>query len=168
MRWQQKVPEDNFKTNLVIHEKLFFGHASLPEQKLHHFRSRLRSLQLTSRFRKKLLKWNSGFKKTFECVINDLFCGIWNRASNYETHTKKSYAFSKVSTQSWPGAKSRYWKENSIAREIIYEITLIEFWVCLQLMVKRGFTIRLKSFKPRAPEFGGPTILGVRTIPAFL
>jgi len=29
---------------------------------------------------------------------------------------------------------------------------------------RRGFTIRLKRLKSRAPEFGGPKILAVRTI----
>jgi len=29
---------------------------------------------------------------------------------------------------------------------------------------RRGFIIRLKRVKPRAPDFGGPKILGVRTI----
>ena len=29
---------------------------------------------------------------------------------------------------------------------------------------RRGFTIRLKTLKPRAPDFGRPQILGVRTI----
>jgi len=29
---------------------------------------------------------------------------------------------------------------------------------------RRGFTIRLTRLKPRAPDFGGPKRLGVRTI----
>jgi len=32
------------------------------------------------------------------------------------------------------------------------------------LAFRHGFTIRLKRFKPRAPDFGGPKILRVRTI----
>ena len=31
-------------------------------------------------------------------------------------------------------------------------------------LTQAGFTIRLKRLKPRAPDFGGPQILGVKTI----
>jgi len=35
---------------------------------------------------------------------------------------------------------------------------------CNCVVCRRGFTIRLKRLKPRAPDYGGPKILGVRTI----